>query len=504
MVRSLGALFILAAATSTSALQLMPSLQDDMVLRAPEIPAECAAVNQIKFRPGSLRYSNLGAHGPDFDEPPFLLYENATTSDNGDQMINMEVRVAEGDYIPWNTSKNGLTGTYVTVNLKSGTVAHLTFRFVDGITGNAVPIKHSFLFSIFDLDTDGVNDTTETVLASGFTKYYTAITTEVEVTQEPNSTTLFSATKEGTVKDNPTHPLGLSTKQKNRVVTLTFPANISEFNMTLQALTQDPFTGGRNFEFAGPTSLVCPPRALCSTLSCPTGYDPRPDPEYLACAGATCTPENDTETCCCTHDSAAYTFNEDHGILYQKSFAEGTADLLFPDVIPSFARNVDLTVKNETQYDAYDGASWSLVYGKINLAANTTTRFKFSFTERKNNTPFTLPPFRMSFFDIDDGPDYPCKEELMIDGLESYDLSSDTSLEVNDVPGRATFTSGELGDGEDNPIYYPLTSAQKAKEVQVTFPSLSQFSITFKVGPACTTGRNILFSRPAAIGYCHA
>merc|ERR1719265_1820328 len=55
---------------------------------------------------------------------------------------------------------------------------------------------------------------------------------------------------------------------------------------------------GRNWFFAGPSSIVCDREAKCSTYECPDGYHTRTMAEFLVCAGSRCNTRDDRDTCC--------------------------------------------------------------------------------------------------------------------------------------------------------------------------------------------------------------
>jgi hypothetical protein len=500
---------LVAVVSSSMALQLMTPSQTEgsatlaMPKQAPsKLPTYCQPENLIVFKAGGVRYSNLGSQGPDTSAPPFLVYGDVTPSGNDEQVIDLQIRVSQGDYMALNPRMNGMLGSYGIINVAANTTVDLTFRFIDRITGIAVPLQHPFIFSFFDLDTNGINDTAESISVSGFHMYNLTNGSEVNVAMASHNAAVFKGTALGNRADNPTHPLGLTKAQMHRTFSLEFRTNTSEFNVTLHTDTNS--TGpmaARNFMFAGPSTIVCPGRGLCSTFKCPRGFDPRPDAAYIACAGEKCSQENDTGTCCCSADAVSYAFDK---IFYPQAFADGDLPELFPDMAPGLNRLIDMTLKNTSTYISVNGTIHHWSFGKINMAGNSSVNFTFAFTDRGTEKPFSLPPFRVSFFDLDDGPSYACDERLSIESLDSYTLSDYTSIQVTKKSGMTTFATGELGDGADNPAGYPLTASQRAREVVVTFPSTSNFSITLATGPNCTTGRNIMFSRPAAIGYCRA
>jgi len=461
----------------------------------PEYPPECEPKNLLSFTPGSVLTSNLGGKGPSSGLEA-LVYGNVTFVQG--RTIDLKVTVHDSEYTPKDASVNGLHYAYGIINVMSGTTVNLRFSLVDRETNKAVALNHPFLFSFFDLDTGGELGPVETISASGFRSYNVTADTEINVTTLTHGAS-FTGTKFGNGLDNPMHPLSLTTGQMNRAVTLSFPGGVSEFHATLNATKGTGARGARNYMFSGPSTIVCPTRALCSTYSCPSGFDPRPYPEHIACAGAKCGKE-DVASCCCQADAASYTFDG-----FQSDYMRGLG-FSFQGMAPGVGA-IDMHLKFMSDYASYNESHTGVVdsYGSINVAANSSVSLNLGFTDRVVvDKLFTMPSFRMAFLDLDGwkSDEDDCFEQLIVGSLSSYSLTNATEVTAYAAGNYTIFTSTEPGNVSNNPLGFPLSASQMAQMVVLTFPSASDVNFTLMVGPGCRTGRNFLFSRPAAVGYC--
>merc|ERR1711957_553712 len=130
----------------------------------------------------------------------------------------------------------------------------------------------------------------------GFDSYRLSDGTSLEVEELGDSSAIFSSSMRGGKVDNPTSPLSLSHLQRERSVVASF-SDVSEFSVQL---SEENYASsqGRNWFFAGPSSIVCSREAKCSTFECPDGYHIRTMAEFLVCAGSRCTTADDQDTCC--------------------------------------------------------------------------------------------------------------------------------------------------------------------------------------------------------------
>lgn len=447
---------------------------------------------------GKMTSSNLGGKGPDVSAPPAIIYEDVIPFLG---FVDLEVTVTSGKYSSDNTSKNGIFHSFGIINVMSDTFVNLKFRFIDHTTGQSFNNPNSFYFSIFDLDTGNRHRAVEAVLVKDFWSYKTADNTELLV-KPIGSYTEFMAQKPGTEDDNPTFPEALTTEEQlDRAVTFLFPP-VAEFQMTFGVKS-----GGhqsRNFLFAGPSTLVCPLRALCSSFTCPSG-DLKADAEYIACAGETCVAE-DAPTCCCSAESFGYFVPYD---LIENTIGERVdGKIILGNILEGAHVNMEVSVLNDFSRvnPNYRGLYGS--FGIVTVMANSSVEFKFKFKDIMTGLLSVLPPFRMSILDVDHSAGHvrnepECREILFAQGPTSFALEPDSKISIESAGEEPHFVSGEVGGRADNPGYFVnLTGEQKRKAVILDFPSVAEFDLTFSVSAGCKHSRSIEFTKPTIIGRC--
>lgn len=242
----------------------------------------CSAQNTLWFTEHSLKYSNLGGHGPDADEPEGMYFENVFP-DHGGEPVDLEIKSLE--YVGSNVSHNLVNGEFGQINIKTGSMARLEFRFYQ--KGEKKRVE-PFFFSVFDLDEQHDGGGKETVSVSKYSDYTLSSRSEVGFYEGE-----FRSLMYGTERDNPAHPLALTAEHMNHSITFSMPALPSfELNFTVS-----PGWFGRNFLFGGPSNLVCDTRALCASHTCSSGLKLKKAAEHLVCSGKTCT-RTDDKRCC--------------------------------------------------------------------------------------------------------------------------------------------------------------------------------------------------------------
>jgi len=197
--------------------------------------------------------NNLGGHGPDAG-PAHIRYEDVATLADG-TVVDLIVS-ARGDYKPFKgqTSANGISGSFGVIGLEAstgGNAVDLDFSFFSHSSGLPIELEE-IDFSILDED-KGFTSAQESVIASGFNRYYLSNGTEIQVSAAPDGRTTFTASVPGHHFDNPTTPLHLTEEQAKRSVNFVF-TTVSTFSMTF-AVSNSAWVYGRDFLFSGKSAV---------------------------------------------------------------------------------------------------------------------------------------------------------------------------------------------------------------------------------------------------------
>jgi len=248
----------------------------------------CDSVSALDFSAATVTHSNLGGQGPDSGEET-LVYSGITNQDG--YVVDLVI-TATSPYAPRDAGKNGLQDDFGVINLEINSAVDLLFRFT---SGGEPFVMNSFYFTFFDLDQGRAHEAREKATIRGFDSYRLSDGTSLEVEELGDSSAIFSSSMRGGKVDNPTSPLSLSHLQRERSVVVSL-ADVSEFSVQL---SEENYASsqGRNWFFAGPSSIVCSRESKCSTYECPDGYHIRTMAEFLVCAGSPCT-RHDRDTCC--------------------------------------------------------------------------------------------------------------------------------------------------------------------------------------------------------------
>ena len=166
--------------------------------------------------------------------------------------LNLRV-TALTPYVARNATRhNRINGAVPQINLGQNETVTLRFDFVDG-SGQPVVLSE-FFFTYYDLDQEtDLPSGAESLTASGFVKYDVDPNTELDISTAPDGSVTFSSTRQGTLDDNPTDPLSLTSEQLSRSVTLWYRDTSTvtlTYSTTAATCTPTP-CGGRNFLFAG-------------------------------------------------------------------------------------------------------------------------------------------------------------------------------------------------------------------------------------------------------------
>lgn len=276
----------------------------------PQIPApdlsipsivEEMALCETSLQFTGVLHSNLGGAGPD-DGAENLVFSNVA------QNTNLVV-TATSPYTPnmLNPSggvlRNGAREGFGVINVASGSSVDLTFSFVDATDGSPKTLS-STVVTFFDADHGMAHESRESLTIRDMTSFAVDEDTTLTLLDDGASAVAqangvaevtFQSTLRGSKEDNPVSPLSLSTLQAKRAVAALFE-NKSQFRVTLSE-TGYVNPQGRNFYFAGASSLICQGEAKCSTYECPLGFVLRQDAEFLICDTRPCSVA-DHDRCC--------------------------------------------------------------------------------------------------------------------------------------------------------------------------------------------------------------
>jgi len=197
-------------------------------------------------------HNNLGKDGPDTNSSgePTIRYANVTT-DKG-RPVDMIVS-ANAPYKAHDSAKNGVNGMFGNINVKSGTVANLTFAFVYNDDGSPAEAKY-LLWRIYDLDQGNKGKSQESVEAVGYTKFDLAPNTTVKQGSDAKTGDLvFTSSVVGKLSDNPSNPSTLTAEQETKAVSFQF-GKVSKTNFMFKV---GAGRKGRNFLFEGKVCIGC-------------------------------------------------------------------------------------------------------------------------------------------------------------------------------------------------------------------------------------------------------
>jgi len=216
------------------------------------LPNEACA-SMTKMNVHTLSQSNLGGIGPDTGDA-VLKYDNAAAVDG--KILDLIVKQVGGDYAG-KADKNGRSGQFGVVSLKSKKSIDLEFSFVDHLTGNPVSLA-GVAITFYDLDEGKKGKSRSSLTACGASNAILTTTTELTI-ERPNNCYKISSSQHGTAKNNPKDAMSLSPDQAGRSVTFTY-AEVDK--VTINYVITKGY-GHRNLNFA-----------LEPALACMEGYDP--------------------------------------------------------------------------------------------------------------------------------------------------------------------------------------------------------------------------------------
>jgi len=184
------------------------------------------------------------------------------------------------------------------------------------------------------------------------------------------------------------------------------------------------------------------------------------------------------------------------------------ANLRYGDVCTVGKKKIDMVVTASKPYEAKPGKNGlSGKFGSLNLKADTSTTFKFSFYESGTEKPVTLDSLKFSVFDFDGLGEKSEKqyEKVTFTGFSSYTLGKGSKLKEEVVAGGVAITSTEKGNAADNPTDpMTLSSEQQQRSISLVYTSVSDFSMKCEAGGTYKKGyRNFVFAGESAVkGEC--
>jgi len=179
---------------------------------------------------------------------------------------------------------------------------------------------------------------------------------------------------------------------------------------------------------------------------------------------------------------------------------QGAKELRFYDVGSYNGQKVDLVIKNETEYHAYDITRNTVreCFAVINMLKGTTTKFVASFVVVGSEQRQFVSNQYFSILDLD------CSatgaESLTLDrGFTKYFLDPLTELGVmygsgeggGSTAGQVSFVATTIGAGSDNPP--PVEQIQRKRTVTLLYMGKASFAFTLGVTNS-KRGRNFLFA----------
>jgi len=395
------------------------------------------------------------------------------------KQIDLVVTAGPG-YSTTRPDKNGVSGSFGEVNLKSGTSTDFTFSFYE--SGTKVPVTvESLYFSM--LDVDGNTDQMESVTFSGFESFSLGANSELKRVITPRDAT-FMATTIGTAKDNPTNPMKLSALQISRSVTFLY-TSVSSFTANFAILGTNT-VADRNFIFAGRSSLSnqCDVPVCVSSINMCTLNLTDVVHSNLGGVGPDTGAEN---------------------IRYGKVCDHGGHSLdLLVESLPSHVFGNNLPVQPLAPYEAYHSSKNGVhgAFGNINLKGGSTVILKFEFVKGGTNLPVKVRSTSLTIFDLDKvGESH--VEDIIADGYSSYTEGKGSTLSRTGGrtgDGYVEFTATENGNESDNPSDpLALDDLQLRRSVMFEYTDVSSFTMAFHNKGTHRFGRNYLFAGASSI-----
>lgn len=173
---------------------------------------------------------------------------------DGGREVDLKVYAAT-PYQSAGASENGFDAKapyYAKITVDAGTNVSLTLGVYARRTDTLLALSDIY-WTFLDLDTGADGTGVESLTIADYTEASVSATTELQVRRNADKSATFTASTEGTADDNPTQPLELTRRQKDRGVTFFFKY-FAGMRVTLAA---SPGSATRDFLLVGRPSLLC-------------------------------------------------------------------------------------------------------------------------------------------------------------------------------------------------------------------------------------------------------
>jgi uncharacterized protein YegL len=164
----------------------------------------------------------------------------------------LDLEVTASGYEARNPARNGFSGQFGQINIRTCTQATFTFTFKD--SGGSPVEMEEFEVTFFDIDRGQPNDKIETLSVSDYSEMVTSGAPLYTATEDGGSATV-AATLRGVGADNPSDPMTLTPEQIRRSVAFKF-VDKSSFQVQYEVTCNNQANSGRNFMFAFHSSLT--------------------------------------------------------------------------------------------------------------------------------------------------------------------------------------------------------------------------------------------------------
>lgn len=477
------------------------TVKDDVDTCCDEVSVHnCDPEATFSLSPASLVFANLGGMGPHHGKEQKLIFSDVFPGRSN--AVDLEVRNSTPYAYLGGGTTSGMQGAFGSIILGSGSSNEFQFQFVERDSRKPVTDINEFLLTFVDLQAD-LDSTSGVVM--GHTHLQIPMLRSFFLSDRSNvryDGGRFVASSFATTSRTPMHPWAMTSRDMHTSVAMKL--NSSTFRVKVD-IPEGPHAA-REILFAGPTNLLCPARAYCSSLACPPDMTMVDGGNVTACIGSVCT-EEDYPTCC-RYDACSEKHDLDlSNLIYNNLGGYGpdadvhrTQDnrsIIYGNVFPNLGATVNLVVelKPGTTYYPYAVERNGRIgpFGNINVRAGTHADVSFRFRDAYTNQPYQVPKFFFTFSGVDE--QYKSGvESVTIYGFEWYKISKPSALKVEMMEGGATFTANEHGGTEGN-LRHPLAlpGAMLNHTMTVQMPSVEHFHVTIHASQGWT-GRNIIFS----------
>jgi len=129
-------------------------------------------------------------------------------------------------------------------------------------------------------------------------------------------------------------------------------------------------------------------------------------------------------------------------------------------------------------------------FGFLVMNRQMAVHLHFQIVQTGTTTPFKLPKFYFTFYDIDADADSKGQEKLTVSGLHEHIVSPNTDLVISRSDGQVSFQGTKLF-GANESFTEPtdpdvMTSAQQNAAVSLLFVDTANFSVVFESLPGTT------------------